>query len=378
MSTARTKILLDGGINLEENEVLPNLQAQYGFSDIRAAFLSHYSTNYMAFSLEKVPVYAGKLAGKITAAADVYKAKKPCDFAGFYDNGMAITVGDITVTPYLVDDAVHDGYLLLIEGDEKKVMYTGDFRANGRRSFEDMLKGLPKKVDVLICEHGVIAKEDVNLVTERDLEEQAAALIGDTKGPVFLLQAVTDFDRAATMFHAAKRNKRVFLEDLYMSRLACAADEAMPNPSGWVGVKVYLTAGYQEDHFRYRMFTELPRLSKSEMGTQKFVMCIRPSMKKYMKSLFQSRMLTNGTLINTLSAERWNSTATQEFLTFAKGKGLKIVTLRNSGHADAMALKALVETVRPAKIVPMTVQHFHWLRNEYPMTAIVTQDELTC
>nr|WP_319488730.1 hypothetical protein [uncultured Caproiciproducens sp.] len=105
--TSKAKILLDGGVNLEENEVfrLPDLQAQYNFSNINAVFLSHYAADHITLVhgfLESVPVYTGKLAGRITAAAATYKAIRPCDFAGFYESGVSITAGDIKVTPCLV------------------------------------------------------------------------------------------------------------------------------------------------------------------------------------------------------------------------------------------------------------------------------------
>lgn len=379
--TSKAKILLDGGINLGENEVfhLPDLQTQYDFSNTNAVFLSHYMADYITLVhglLENVPVYAGRLTGRITAAAAKYKAIKPYDFAGFYESGVPIMAGDIRVTPYLIDDPIFDGYLLLIEADGKKVLYTGDYRANGRKRFEDMLKSLPEKVDALICERGVIAKEDVNLVTERNVEETAAKLIGDKNGPVFILQDLTDFERATTMFFAAKRNKRIFLEDLYLSQLACAAGDAMPNPTGWANVRAYLTTSYKEDHFRYKMFTELPRLSKSEFGTQKYVMCIRTNMKKFMKSLFQLKGFGGGLIINALPEESCGSAATQEFLSFAAGKGLQVVTLHSSGHADAMALKALVDTVKPAKILPVAVQEVPWLANEYAKIPVVAQNAI--
>lgn len=383
ISTATTKILLDGGVNLEENETfrLPDLQVQPHFSNINAVFLAHYSADYSTLThglLKDVPVYAGTPAGRITASAAKYKGIKLHDFAGFYESGVSITAGDLRVTPYPVDTPVFGGYLLLIEGDGKKVLYTGDFRANGRKSFEEMLKGLPEKVDVLICERGVIAKEDINLITERDLEEKAAKLIGGKKGPVFVLQDLTDFDRAATMFRAAKRNQRIFLEDLYLAQLACAAGDAMPNPAGWTGVRAYLTAGYREDHFRYKMFTELPRLSKSELGNQKYVMCVRTTMKKFMKSLFQCKKFTDGLIINTLPEESCDSAAAQEFLAFAADKGLEVATLHNSGHADAMALKALVNAVKPAKILPVAARNVPWLRKEYAKIPVAAQDLIKC
>lgn len=381
--TAQAKILLDGGMSLEENEVLSpsELAAAYAFSDVSAVFLSHYGTDHItlaAGSADGVPVYTGKLAGRIGAAAQKYKAKKPRPFAGYYASGATIIVGDMKVTPYLIDDAIYDGFVLLVEGDGKSVLYTGDYRANGRKSFEEMVKNLPVNVDVMLCEGGVITAADVNPITERDLEEQAAKLMKDKKGPVFILQAATDFDRATTMFHAAKRNKRVFLEDLYMAQLAAAAGKAMPNPNGWTGVKAYLTTGYKAEHFRYQMFTELPRMNKAEIETQKFAMCVRVPMKKYMKTLSQGMRFTDGLLIDTLPDAVRATEAAQVFIAFAAQKGLAVATLRNSGHADAMAMRALIEAVKPKKLLPLTLPDVKWFAAEFPKTAIVSENEIVC
>lgn len=383
VSTPKTKILLDGGVNLEENEqfALPDIQAQYDFADIDAVFLSHFHTDYVTTTrgvLDNVPVYTGKLSGGIMAAAKSYKAQTLPAFAGYFAHGAPIEVGDIRVTPHLVDAAACEGYLLLIEGGGKKVVYTGDYRANGRKSFEDMLDGLPMGVDVLLCEGGVIAKEDINPVTERDIEEQAAKLISGKKGPIFVLQSVTDFDRATTMFRAATRNKRVFLEDLYMAQLAIAAGEAMPNPIGWSGAKAYLAAGYKPDHFRYKLFSELPRVGKTGLGTQKFVMCVRTPMKKYMKTLSQCVRFFNGLLICSPPCGIPQSTADQAFLAFAAEKGLEVATLRGSGHAHAKALKALIEAVKPAKILPLAAHDARWLTGEYPGLPVARGDAVVC
>ena len=272
ISTAKTKIILDGGMNLEENEVLflKDLQEQYDLVGIDAVFLSHYSTDHITTArglLDNVPVYASRLASKIALAAEDYKAKKPFPFAGYYTHATPITVGDVSVTPYLVDSPVCEGYLLLIEGEGKSVLYTGDFRANGRKSFEEMLANLTQKVDVLLCERGVLTERDTSLITERDVEEQAAKLIEESNGPVFVLQSVTDFDRGATLLYAAKRNKRIFLQDLYAAHIAVAADKAMPNPVGWVGIKAFLTTGYKPEHPRYKMFAEMPRMSRATIET---------------------------------------------------------------------------------------------------------------
>lgn len=381
ISTAQTKILLDGGVNLEENEVLllKDLQAQYAFGGIDAVFLAHDSTDHVTMArglLGEVPVYAAGLASKIAVAAEEYKAKAPFRFAGYYTHGIPIAVGDMSVTPYLVDTQNCEGYLLLIEGEGKRVLYTGDFRANGRKSFEEMLAGIPQNVDALLCERGVLTERDISLITERDLEEQATTLIGNHDGPIFVLQSVTDFDRAATLFSAAKRNKRVFLQDLYTAHIAVAANQAMPNPVGWVGVKAYLTTGYKPEHPRFKMYTELPRMSKTTIEAQKFVMSIRPTMKKYMKTLAQSIPMKHGLLINALPDESAGSPDVQAFLSFAVKLGLEVVTLRASGHANALALKTLIDVAKPTKLVPLRGQTAAWFTREYPGLTVVTQDSL--
>ncbi|MEG2087614.1 MAG: MBL fold metallo-hydrolase [Angelakisella sp.] len=381
LATATSKIIVDSGVTLEENEVLllPELQAQYAFSKVDAVFLSHYNTDHVTMArglLDAVPVYAGKLAAKMATAAEGYKAKKPFPFAGYYAHGVPIVAGDIRVTPFLVDDSLHEGYLLLIEGEGKRVVYAGDYRANGRKRFEEMLAGLPNRVDAVLCEGGVLTEQDSNPVTEPKLEEQLEALLQTAKGPVFALLSPVDFDRTETLFQVAKRCKRVLLEDLYLAQIAGAAGKAMPNPTDRAGVRAYLTTGYKAEHPRYQMFTALPRVSKAEIAEQRFVLCLRPGMKKYLKTLSQELRLRDGLLVNLLPDAIADRAVTKEYLAFAAQKGLAVHTLRCSGHANAMAVKALVEAVHPTQIMPLERGNVAWFAQQYPKFLVVEEDHV--
>lgn len=383
ITAGQTKILLDGGVNLEENETLSSaaLREQCDFSAVNAVFLTHCRTDYATMApglLGDIPFYTGKLTGRLAGASASFKARAARAFAGFYADGASLIVGDLKITPHLVDDALYDSFLLAITDGKKTALYAGGLCANGRKSFEEMVKNLPIGVDVLLCEGGTLTEEDTSLVTERDLEEQAAKLIGEAKGPVFALQPAAGYDRAATLYRAAKRNKRVFLEDLYMAQLAGAAGKAMPNPAGWQGVKAYLTTGYKEEHPRYKMFTAQPRLAKAEICAQKFVMCIRPTMKKYIKTLSQCMRFQGGILLNALPPEAMADENVLAFLAFAGGRGLAVTNLRASGHADAKALRAVVEAVKPQKLLPLCTRERGWLAAEYPRLALAEDDEATC
>jgi len=101
--------------------------------------------------LEGVPIYSGALTADILTASMEYKAKKPIDFAGLYENRKPIVVGDMKITPILTDVQKYNGYMLMIESGNKIILYTGDFKANTRTSFEEILAQLPWNIDILIC-----------------------------------------------------------------------------------------------------------------------------------------------------------------------------------------------------------------------------------
>src|SRR6516164_2658109 len=45
-----------------------------------------------------------------------------------------INLAPFTITPFLVDHSAYDAYAVLVEADGKRLFYTGDFRAHGRKS----------------------------------------------------------------------------------------------------------------------------------------------------------------------------------------------------------------------------------------------------
>lgn len=369
LSTAKTRILFDLGTNTDEgglSGVLPDLD----IPKFDAVFLSHSHTDYAG--LANKTVYLSELNAKIITAAHVYNMKKEPAFSGLYQDRLPIEVGDMKITPILIDMEAYDAYLFVIEGEGKRILYTGDFRANGRRSFEEMLENIPAKVDFLLCEGMGLTKADVNSITERDLEEKAAELIAKKTGPVFILQSATDIDRTATMFHAAKRCSRLFLEDLFMANITDAIGNIAPNPNGFIGVNAFLTTGYQPEHIRYQLFRSLNRIDKNQLSSQKFAMCVRPGMKKYLKGLAQSMRFYDGALIVSFPAGEQPDCA--DFIEFAKKKGLEIISLRTSGHADARALQALVSKIHPTRIMPIFKENVNWFVGEFHGIRVIKDD----
>lgn len=354
ISTENTKVLLDVGLTLdeEENKSLPNIKGLFDYAGYDGIFISHYHSDHLglAYKTHKdIPLYMGEKSAEIVKASDSYKRTNSVSPKGFLKHGKGIVVGDITVTPYLCDHSAFDSYMLLCQGDGESVLYTGDFRGNGRKPYDWLLSQLPNKVDKLICEGTTLSRENSYIsLSESNLEEKASELFKKESGPVFVLQSSANIDRIVTMYRSAKKSNRVFLEELYMADITSAAGDTIPNPS-FKDVYAFATSPrHYEGLKKYKN-----RIGKMGISKTKFVMCVRTSMLGYIKDLSKKMSFDGGVLVYSMWNGYRENDEMKSFLSECEAMGLKMVTLHTSGHADYGDIKKLVQTVNPNEIIPI-------------------------
>lgn len=358
ISTDKTRILLDVGRELDEEEVcLPDIDGLFDVPAFDAVFISHYHGDHIGLAYyinKRIPLYLGEASVRIVQASDAYKNTETIHPAGFLVHGKPISIGDITVTPFLCDHSAFDSYMLLCEADGETVLYTGDFRSNGRKSFDRLLHDLPQKIDKLICEGTTLSREGYAPVTEAELEEKAVALFKETSAPIFVLQSSANIDRIVTMYRAAKRTGRIFLQELFMAELATAAGKSIPNPA-FDDVYAFIT-----NPKRYDALTKYRRIGKDGIAKSRFVMCVRSSMLRYMQSLSEQMNFDGGLLIYSMWSGYRKQPEMEAFLCACEDMGLKVVELHTSGHADADTIKRLIAHVNPTEIIPVHTENAAW------------------
>ena len=358
ISTDKTRILLDVGRELDEEEVrLPDIDGLFDVPAFDAVFISHYHGDHIGLAYyinKRIPLYLGEASVRIVQASDAYKNTETIHPAGFLVHGKPIYIGDITVTPFLCDHSAFDSYMLLCEADGETVLYTGDFRSNGRKSFDRLLHDLPQKIDKLICEGTTLSREGYVPVTEAELEEKAVALFKETSAPIFVLQSSAKIDRIVTMYRAAKRTGRIFLQELFMAELATAAGKSIPNPA-FDDVYAFIT-----NPKRYDALTKYRRIGKDGIAKSRFVMCVRSSMLRYMQSLSEQMNFDGGLLIYSMWSGYRKQPEMEAFLCACEDMGLKVVELHTSGHADADTIKRLIAHVNPTEIIPVHTENAAW------------------
>ena len=360
ISTEKTKILLDVGLELddEKNIQKPEIKGLFDFKGYDGVFISHYHGDHfgLAYDIHKdIPIYMGEQAYKIIKASDEYKGKNTVFPTGFLKNSETIIIKDIKITPYLCDHSAFDSYMLLCEAESEKVLYTGDFRDNGRKGYDKLLSQLPKKIDTLICEGTTLSRIGYIAETESSLENKAVELFKSTNAPIFVLQSSMNIDRVVTMYRAAKRSNRVFLEELYMADITSSVGGSIPNPN-FNDVYAFITTNKRYDGLKkYKN-----KLGKSQISKKSFVMCIRTSMLRYLKSLSKMMDFKNGILVYSF----WNGYKETEemknFLNECEKLGLKIVSIHTSGHADMHAIEELIKCVKPNRIIPIHTENAKW------------------
>ena len=165
---------------------------------------------------------------------------------------------------------------------------------------------------------------------------------------MFVLQSSMNIDRIVTMYRAAKRSNRTFLEELYMADITAAIGESIPNPA-FSDVYAFITSSSRYEGLKKYAH----RMGKDRIAKTPFVMCVRTSMLRYMKSLATKMSFKNGVLVYSFWSGYRETDDMKRFLTECQQLGLEIVTLHTSGHADYESIKKLVKKVNPNEIIPI-------------------------
>ena len=364
-----TKILLDAGETLEGEADIPPQAAwltEPGGCD--AVFLTHTHRDHMGLAEQihpDIPLYLGYRAWKVLRAANQYLGRRTPGPAGFLEHGRPIQIGALTVTPYLCDHSAFDSYMLLVEGDGQSLLYTGDFRGHGRKSYDALLRQLPEQVDFLVCEGTNLSRQGQEIWDEKTLESRALDWMERCRGPVFVMQAATNLDRLVSFYRAAARSGRIFLEDLYQAEVACAAVPSIPQPGRFSNVRVFLPARVSAEGPRYQRFCAYgkARISREQVSANS-VICIRPSMQRWVERLSQRLPLTDSVLFYSLWSGYRDKPEMAFFLSRCRELGIKEVTLHSSGHATPEEIQQLLERVHPKTIVPVHTLCPDWFAKE--------------
>lgn len=223
-------MLLDLGLPLDakkpDQSLLPPVEGLVTGDnpDLLGVLISHpHADHYGLLEVvhPSVPVYIGEDARNLLEIASAFTTGRA--FAQpitTYRNRGTFDVGPFRITPYLMDHSAFDAYALLIEADGQRLLYSGDFRAHGRKAwaFDAFLADPPASVDVLLMEGTVLGREDSPApLTEDRVEADITASIAETSGIVLACFSAQNIDRLVTFYRATRSGPRLVRADAWES-----------------------------------------------------------------------------------------------------------------------------------------------------------------
>ncbi|MBM3351484.1 MAG: MBL fold metallo-hydrolase [Betaproteobacteria bacterium] len=365
LAAAGDRLVLDFGLPLDgeatDSSLVPNIDGD----DLRAILISHPHIDHYGLLHHlsgNVPVIMGSAARRIVQAAAPF-TKQPLPSLNGLDlaHGKTIDIGVFRITPYLVDHSAYDAYSFLIEAEGKRIFYSGDFRAHGRKAklYEQLVADPPKNIDALFMEGSSLSRleSDESFPTESDLEEEIAAHLKAAEGMVMFHTSVQNIDRVVTLYRACKRVGRPLIIDLYAAAILAATENKNIPQSDWPGIHLYLPKLQAIQVRKCEWFPLLRQHSANRIYQQNLktigrnaVILFRPLM---LTDLREAACMDNASFIYSQwigYLERGTYASMEEWL---ENTGIPIRHIHTSGHASPKDLKRFAEAIAPRTLIPI-------------------------
>jgi ribonuclease J len=355
--------------DLVKEGILPNLSGCYRWDTenrpVDGVLISHAHFDHYGFASylrDDTHYYLGDGTRALMEILAIYSGHD-CKVEKYstIKSGKLFQVGSISVTPYLMDHSAFDAYAFLLEAGGKRLLYTGDFRAHGRKAYAlpSLLKGVPKGIDDLLLEGTLIGREG-DPKSEEEIEAEYYDLFKTTEHLVMVAASGQNIDRLVSIYKAAKRANRLFVIDPYIANVLEQLSKlaSLPHPSpGFENIKVYFPSSITERLKRIGRTEDFTKYGKDKIdykgisgNLSRTVMLIRPTVLDYLKKI-------GGIDGATVVWSQWSGYLKEDynkvFQEFVHERGMKLVSIHTSGHASMETMKNLVNELQPKRIIPV-------------------------
>jgi len=259
---------------------------------------------------------------------------------------------------------------LEVEADGRKVFYTGDLRAHGRKfkTFEHLVAHPPRDVSALLIEGSTIGRAEGRYLTEESVERALLDVLKKTDGLVMLFCSSQNLDRLVSASRAARHAKRTLVIDLCTAFVLNALAKLSPRIPQYdregVRVKFYLyqqkllaAAGRKDFDLAVRRSGHGIKAEEIAANPGGFLMLGRANsiLPRLLKRLAANDGLRGLRMIWSM----WEGYLERDSMlqTLCETHGIELLRIHTSGHAGVADLQRLAAAINPRMIVPIHTFH---------------------
>ncbi len=365
---------------------LSNPDTSYTANKVDALLISHSHQDHhglMETVGNDVPIYIGQLTLDMIEAARIFREATELrgNFKCFGAWETFTILGTFKVKTFLVDHSSPEAFAFLIEVDNKRVFYSGDFRATGRKNklFYDMLKAPPPNIDLLLMEGTMVQRKNQTYPDEMSVELAIADKLKVQENVTFLVSSAQNIDRLVSLFNACKRTGKKLVIDVYTAWLLDKVknvSERMPTMD-WDGINVF------EHDSQISKLGDMdcgPFLQRVRNNRGDNTVFTKPSQFAYFvrcpNKAFLDTLRGKG-IINIIYSQ-WEGYLTKENkMWFAdylnelnQDEQIKFKTVHTSGHATVPDLIMFAKAINPKVLVPIHTEHPNLIKQEFEKEGI--------
>jgi len=351
---------------LLRKRILPEIKDLYENKCNTSLLLSHAHQDHFGlikYVNKNCKIYLGRATQKLIEITSIFTNQDLQVLnSQHFESGKPFFIGDIEITPYLMDHSAFDSYAFLIKADGKSLFYSGDFRIHGRKTkaFDWFSYNIQKNIDYVLLEGTTIGRFDKKFPTESEIETEFVDTFKASKGINLIYTSGQNIDRLVSIYRACKRTGKTLAIDFYIANVLKDLSEfaTIPYPSNnFPEIKVFfpyrlsrMISNKGDENLLYR-FKDY-KITKEQIGEQfaKTVMIVRPSM---LNDLENIKGLEDGIFIYSMWDGYKKEKTTKKFIDFLVSKGVTEKQIHTSGHADRDALKRMIEVLNPKNLVPI-------------------------
>jgi ribonuclease J len=191
-----------------------NANVEYTKNKVDALLISHPHQDHFGLMENigvEVPIYIGQVSLDLINATKIFR-----DISSLSGNFMTIkpwvsfTIANtFKIKLFLTDHSTPEAFAYLIEADGKRVFYSGDFRATGRKDivYKKIIENPPENIDILFMEGTTVKRTSHIYLTEKSVEQAIYKIIKEQKNLSFVISSAQNIDRFISVFKACKRTQ---------------------------------------------------------------------------------------------------------------------------------------------------------------------------
>ena len=386
LSTDKTKILIDFGIplvtqnkepfdskgligksieDLKKLKILPDIKGLYKDEEkaIDAILISHSHMDHYGFLKyvhPGIPIYMSEGAKILMEISDIFIPYKIGNInATVLNKHKKLSIGNFSISPYLVDHSAFDALAFLIEAEGKRLFYSGDFRGHGRKSvlFKRMISNPPEDIDTLLMEGSMIGRGNQAYKDENAIQSRMDKILKFSNNITFLFTSSQNIDRLVSAYKACIKTGHIFVIDIYTAYILDKlrkVSKGIPQ-FNWRNIKIKFLKN-QADTLAKKVSTKLlyhyntQKIDIFEINRKKNKILMLARDNSIFPKIIKGIDNPGGA---TVIYSMWGGYLNDRFRDFCASKSLTVEQVHTSGHATVEDLKTFAKAVSPKTLIPI-------------------------